>query len=263
LITYNIDSNWDAFLPKGVISWKANDDIMIYASVSKGSLAGGFNWCEHDKSRAKFDEQTSIDYEFGFKTSWFGNRLIFNTNFFYMDIKDMHVYTAPDSWTYLTSNAGKAHSQGVEIELRAKPFIGFDIMASFGFVDAEYDEYLKYTPTMEGLSVSDCSGKTLEGTPEYNFNIAAQYRSLSGFFLRIELQGYGEYSFDDYNSIKQGAYEIFNAKIGYEGSNWDFYLYGKNLLDKEYFSFGRTNSSGIMANVGEPQVFGVVASIKF
>ena len=65
--------------------------------------------------------------------------------------------------------------------------------------------------------------------------------------------------------MKSGCYtyQIYNAKIGYEGSNWDIYLYGKNLLDKEYFSFGRVNSSGIMANVGEPRVFGAVASIRF
>jgi len=263
LITYNIEDDWDAFLPKGVISWNANEDIMIYGSVSKGYLAGGFNWCEHVKSRAKFDEQTSIDYELGVKTAWFDNRLILNANLFYMDIKDMHVYTAPDNLTYLTSNAGEAHSQGVEIEFRAKPWRGVDLMASLGIVDAQYDEYTKYTPTPQGVRTDDCTGKKLEGTPEYTFSLAAQYRSRVGFFSRIELQGTGKYYFDDYNSINQDAYEIVNAKIGYEGPGWDVYFYGSNLLDKEYFSFGRKNSSGIMANVGEPQVFGMTASIKF
>lgn len=39
----------------------------------------------------------------------------------------------------------------------------------------------------------------------------------------------------------------------------------KNLLimDKEYFSFGRVNSQGVIANVGEPRTFGVTASIRF
>jgi len=76
LVTYNIEDDWDAFLPKGVLSWTINKDAMIYASVTKGYLAGGFNLCENIKDRAKFDEQSSIDYELGAKTSWLDNRLI-------------------------------------------------------------------------------------------------------------------------------------------------------------------------------------------
>ena len=34
-------------------------------------------------------------------------------------------------------------------------------------------------------------------------------------------------------------------------------------MDKEYFSFGRVNSQGVIANVGEPRTFGVTASIRF
>lgn len=256
LLTYNIDDNWDAFLPKGVLSWAVNENAMIYTSVTRGYLAGGFNWCEHIKEQAKFDEQTSIDYELGAKTSYLDNRLIVNANLFYMDIKDMHVYYAPDPVTYLTSNAGEAHSQGIEIEVKARPLSGFDITAAFGVIDAEYDEYTN-------TAGNDCSGKNLDGTPEYTLNLAVQYRHDSGFFSRIGMQGYGEQYFNEGNTTGQKAFEIYNAKIGYEGSNWDVYFYGKNLFDKEYFSFGRVNSSGIIANVGEPQTFGIIASVRF
>jgi len=255
-VTYSIYDSWDSFLPKGVLSWTLNKDAMVYASATKGYLAGGFNLCENIKEQAKFEEQTSIDYEFGVKTSWFDNRLICNANIFYMDIRDMHVYYAPDPLTYITSNAGEAHSEGLEVEINARPARGLDIIAAFGLVDAEYD---KYTNTA-GI---DCSGKTLVRTPDYTFNLAVQYRHYSGFYSRIGMQGYGENYFDDVNTVSQDAYEIYNAKIGYEGSIGDIYLYGTNLFDKEYFSFGRTNSMGLMANVGEPQTFGIMASVRF
>ncbi len=64
------------------------------------------------------------------------------------------------------------------------------------------------------------------------------------------------------NTVSQKAYEIYNAKIGYEGSNWDVYLYGKNLFDEEYFSSGRV-SVAMTGNVGEPRTFGFLASIRF
>jgi len=256
LVTYNIEDDWDAFLPKGVLFWTINKDAMIYASVTKGYLAGGFNLCENVKDQAKFDEQISIDYELGAKTSWLDNRLILNANLFYMDIKDMHVYYAPDPTTYLTSNAGEGHSKGIEIEVKARPIKGLDIMAAFGLVDAEFDEYID-------TGGNDCSGKTMARTPDYILNLAVQYRHDSGFFARAGMQGYGQNYFDDPNTVSQKAYEIYNAKIGYEGSNWDVYLYGKNLFDEEYFSSGRVNSTGIEANPGEPQTFGILASIRF
>ena len=256
LVTYTIQDNWDAILPKGVLSWQPTKGAMFYASVAKGYLAGGFNLCEHIKEQAKFDEQYSIDYELGVKTSWFQNRLMCNANIFYMDINDMHVYYAPDAFTYITSNAGEAHSQGLELEIDARPVDGLDIIASFGFVDAEYDEYTNTA----GI---DCSGNKLVRTPDYTINLAVQYRHHSGFYSRIGMQGYGKNYFDDVNTVGQDAYELYNAKIGYEGAVADIYLYGTNLLDEEYFSFGRTNSMGLMANVGQPQTFGVMATVRF
>ena len=255
-VTYDINDDWNALLPKGAISWKPNNNLNIYTSVSKGYQAGGFNWCENISENAKFDEQYSIDYELGLKSTWFKKRLMINVNLFYMDIKDMHVYTAPDPLTYLTSNAGEAHSQGIEMELRIKPFRGFDIISSLGLIDAEYDEYTN-------TSGVDCGGNALEGTPKHTFNIAAQYRSRSGFFGRVGLESYGEYYFDGSNTIKQDSYQVYNAKFGYESKNWDIYVYGKNLFDEEYFSYGRLNASGFVANVGEPKVFGLIASIRF
>lgn len=255
-VTYFVEDDWDAVLPKGVLSWEINDSAMVYAGVTKGYLAGGFNLCENIRDRAKFDEQSTIDYSLGAKTAWFDNRLIVNANLFYMDIKDMHVYYAPDPVTYITSNAGEAHSRGIEIEVTARPVRGLDLMAGFGLTDAEYDRYVN-------TAGKDCTGKTLERTPAYTLNLAAQYRHTSGFYARMEMQAFGESYFDERNTTGQDAYEIYNAKIGYEAERWDIYIYGKNLMDEEYFSFGRVNATGVMANMGAPRTVGVTASIRF
>jgi iron complex outermembrane receptor protein len=106
---YDIDEDWGAFLPKGVLSWNLTEDAMIYASVAKGYLAGGLNAYETKKERAKFDEQTSVDYEIGTKTAWFDNQLFIDATLFYMDIKDMHVYSFPEPYVFVASNAGAAH----------------------------------------------------------------------------------------------------------------------------------------------------------
>ncbi len=126
---YDIDEDWGALLPKGVLSWNMTEDALIYGSISKGYLAGGLNIYENNKENAKFDEQISIDYEVGTKTSWFDDRLFLNMALFYMDIKDMHVYSMPEVYVFVASNAAEAHSKGVELEAKARPIKGLDITA--------------------------------------------------------------------------------------------------------------------------------------
>lgn len=251
LVTYNIDDDWDAFLPKGIFSWTITEDAMIYASVAKGYLAGGLNAYENNKDNAKFDEQTVIDYEIGAKTTWLDNKLLFNATLFYMDIKDMHVYSSPSPYVWVASNAARAHSQGIEIDARIRPMQGLDITTQFGWIDAEYDDYKNFT------------GKIPQRTPEYTLNFAVQYRHDSGLFVRGDIHGGGKTYYNDDNTISQDPYEIYNAKIGYEDSNWDVYFYGKNLFDKEYFSYGRDSGIGARKTVGAPRTFGVIASIRF
>lgn len=253
-VAFNIDDEWDAFLPKGVVSFTLSRDAMIYASVSKGYLAGGFNAYNDDRENAKFNEQTSINYEIGAKTSWFDNKLILNGALYYIDIEDMHVWTSPAPNIYLASNAAKAHSQGAELEVRFNPFPGFDLTAGIGLIDAEFDDYTD-------MMGNDCSGKVPTNTPDYTVNLATQYRHNSGIYVRAEFLGTGKTRFDDTNRTNRDSYETVNAKIGYEGSGWDLYIYGDNLFDTEYFE--NMYETVKQYAVGTPRVVGLTVSLRF
>lgn len=61
--------------------------------MTKGYLAGGLNAYGNDPDNAKFDEQTSMNYEVGAKTAWLDDRLFFNSTLFHIDIGDMHLAT--------------------------------------------------------------------------------------------------------------------------------------------------------------------------
>ena len=56
----------------------------------------------------------------------------------------------------------------------------------------------------------------------------------NGLYARADLVGYGDMYFDKANEYKRDAYQIVNAKIGYETEHYDIYLYGKNIFDEEY-----------------------------
>ena len=245
-VSWSRDEDWDALLPKGVLSWNINEHIMLYGSVAKGYLAGGLNAWGDDRETAKFDEQTSLNYEVGAKTTWLDGRVLLNATLFYIDIEDMHVWSQPTPGIYVASNAAKAHSKGIEVEATARLSQGLDIGAAFGLLDAEFDEYGTFTGNVPVLS------------PDWTANFNVQYRHGSGLFARMDVEGYGETYYDDANTVKRDPFGLVHAKIGYEADRWDVYLYGNNLLDKEYF----TGKSFGIFTVGEPRTVGVTASVS-
>lgn len=246
-VEWHRDDDWDALLPKGILSWNINKESLLYVSMSKGYLAGGTNINGDDKESAKFDEQTSLNYEIGAKTAWFDNRLFLNSLLFYVVIDDMHVYSNPAPGIWVASNAAKAHSQGIEIEAKARPVKGLDIALSLGLIDSEFDDYGGYT------------GKTPTQTPSYTLNLSVQYRHISGFFVRGGMEAYGKTYYNEANTLKRDPFQLYNTKIGYESSNWDVYLYCNNLLDEEYISsiiYGKNT-------VAKPRTVGIIACMRF
>lgn len=245
-VAWDLGNDWDALLPKGALSWSLNEHVMLYGSVAKGYLAGGMNAWSDDRKTAKFDEQTSLNYEIGAKTSWCDGRFLLNATLFYIDIEDMQVWNQPTPGIYVASNAAKAHSQGIEVEARARLLQGLDIGAAVGLLDAEFDDYGSFTGNVPVLS------------PDWTANLSVQYRHGSGLFARMDVEGYGTTYYDDANTVKRDPFGLVHAKIGYEADRWDVYLYGNNLLDKEYF----TDKSFGVFTVGEPRTVGVTASVR-
>jgi iron complex outermembrane receptor protein len=61
-----------------------------------------------------------------------------------------------------------------------------------------------------------------------------KYRAEQGYYASADLSGYGDMYLDLDNEYKRPAYELVNAKIGYETEKYDIYLYAKNLFDRNY-----------------------------
>jgi iron complex outermembrane receptor protein len=69
--------------------------------------------------------------------------------------------------------------------------------------------------------------------------------------------------FDKANQYSRDPYEIVNVKIGYETEHehFDFYLYGKNIFDKEYNSDGYYD--GYYTIYSDPGEIGVGLTYRF
>ena len=260
--SYKASESWDAWSPKFIVDYRFNPSALGYASVAKGYKTGGFNPRMADTAdSAKFDPEYVWSYEVGVNTNWLDNRLILNTAAFYTEAKDLQVQIVKTmgGWPYI-SNAAEATLQGFEVELRARPVPGLDVMASFGYLDAEFDEY---KDPFNPAGPQDYKGNKVPLSPEYEASLVGQYRFPWGLYTRAEYLRYGKTYYDDANKFKQDAYNLVNAKIGYEREYFDIYFFMNNIFDEEYYEGIFEASPYIGGSIGDPQTFGVQATVRF
>jgi iron complex outermembrane receptor protein len=247
------ENSWENVSPKIAAEYHFTPDVMVYTDVSQGYRSGGFNSMATDPQYSSYDEEFLWSYEIGLKCLLMDKRLMLNAAFFHMDISDMQVEDNVDPLTYYITNAAEATSQGLELELTALISKGLTLTGGFGYTDIEFGNF------------SDANGN-YEGNknpfaPNYTFNIGAQYRHTGGFFCRADLIGYGEMFLDKANQYSRDAYQIVNAKIGYEMQNFDIYLYGKNIFDEEYNSTGYYGGTYVVCS--SPGEFGLQVVVRF
>jgi len=221
-----VEDSWERISPKIAVEYHAAPDMLVYADVSEGYRAGGFNGLSTDPQYYSFDDESLLSYELGMKSLLMNRRLMVNAALFYMDISDMQVTELIDLNTCYITNAAKATSYGLELELTARVTDSLTLMGGFGYTHIAFDEFSD--------AGGDYEGNKNPYAPEYTFNVGAQYRNGKGCYARIDFIGYGEMYIDKANTYSRDPYQIVNAKIGYETDCFDIYLYGKNILDEAY-----------------------------
>ena len=251
--------SWSEFLPKFGLSWQINDSDMVYAGVSRSFIPGGFNYASSTDENLTYDATTAWNYEVGTKTGWFDNRLNANLTFFLSEFDDLQImdYDASTA-SYMARNAGKARSYGAEIDFVWRIADGLDLDLSGGFTHAEFRNYKK--SDLLGNEVS-YKGNRVPYTPRFTGIAGLQYRHPSGFFGRAEVTYSDKIYWDDANEYSRSDVVTVNSKIGYEGENFDIYLYGKNIFGECYISSYAPASN--MAVVAAPQTFGLEIAYRF
>jgi len=251
---------WNAFLPKVALSYEIDESFTTYMSISKGYMPGGHNMFAMSAvvEDNRFEPQQSTNYEIGIKGVL--ENLIFSAAIFRMDIEDIHVFKTLGPGVFITDNAEKAHSQGVEFDFSYFVSDSIEISGALGFIDAKYDDYF------DGVNSYD--GKNIENNPSHTANLGVSYRHPSGYYGRVDVRNEGSiHFFDNANKefIKYGGHTEVDMKVGYKVSQFDIYGYVRNLTDEDYITvYGlHTPSVGRLATLNDPRTFGVGVRYKF
>ncbi len=247
----NLDNTFSSFSPKVSLEYQIDKNKMAYATISKGFKSGGYyQFAPVDKMA--YEDETIWNYEIGSKNSFFDNSLVFNASLYYMDISNMQVMTAIDQTTSYISNAGVASSKGIELELNYKINKELTLFSSLAYNRTVFGKFKD--------SLGNYEGNYNPYAPKYNYSLALQYRDMNGYYARADLNGVGSMFLNRSNKIKQDAYKLVNLKIGYESDDYDIYLYGKNILNKEHDTEGLYDYYTVLS---EPREIGVQLAYRF
>ena len=253
-----IDDSWSEWLPKFNLSYQLTDDHMIYAGVSRSFIPGGFNYVATSGKRVTYDSQTAWNYEAGAKTAWLGNKLIANLTLYYSDYKDMQSMAFDLSTrSYSAENAASARSYGAELDVSYELLHGLTAMMSAGYTNAKYEEFEVETST----GAANYSGNRIMLTPKYTATFGLRYRHDNGFMAMTEVFYRDKLYWDEGNTASRSDVATVNGRIGYEGENFDFYVYGNNIFGKRYMEY--YSPSITMGMTAPIQNFGMEIAYRF
>lgn len=202
-----------------------------------------------------FDPETVQSFELGFKSEFFGRRLMVNAALFRQDVEDFQVNLF-DGVNFVIGNLGEVENRGAELEIAANPFEGFN--ANLGVTYAETEE----------------DGVQIPFAPEWVATAAVNYRRPIGSSIDLVINANARFLDDqvlggDNDPQKtQEAYTLVNGRIGLDFAAYGIQasIFGRNIFEEEYalvianavFQAGSFNQFP-----GEPSMYGIQVTKDF
>jgi len=258
------DLSWRAAL-----SFQATDDLLFYASSSKGYNSGGFaGGSSSDPAQLQpFRSEKLYAYEAGFKSDLLDRTLRFNAAAFYYDYRDLQVFVFDTSGVLPVQrklNAGNAELYGLEIELQAQPSRTFNAFVNASLLHARYKDFT-------ALAADDYSGNKLVNAPEYaisaGFSLTQPLPGDSALKLRVDgsLQSETFLTPDNVRANRVKPYGIANARLSWLSAdeNLEVALWAKNITGTRYVTYVSPVVTMDQLNYNDPATYGVQAVLKF
>ena len=258
----SVKGSFNAFLPKFTLSYKAADNLLAYANVSKGNKPGSLNdQAGLPDADREVDEETAWNFEFGVKSAWMDNRVVANAAVYYIDWTDQQLTTTRvanvdgQNRTFsILENIGKSDITGLELDLSAQLTDFWDVRVGYAWTDGEIDEFTQSLDTgaastpgtfreaalINGYSPSGdvvISGEQLPQTSRHQLNLSNTFHgNMNGdwsWFLRGDFNYNSKRYAQVYNLAHTGNREVVNLRGGVRSGNFDIEVWVDNVFDNE------------------------------
>lgn len=246
---------------RAALSYEWSDDLMTYASIARGYKSGGYGFTNSlmwaGVPRNPYGSSSVLSYEIGGRGTFFGNRLQINTAAFLNDMKKEQV-TLWDYTNFTGDNYNlDARSAGFELDGQFKVSGNWAFAGGLAYT---FSELVNVPATAAQLQQGLASGNWLPTVPRWTARAAVNYNAAmsdfglgdwlgeSRFKAQLAYNYIGTRYTDASNFGKLDPVHLLSARLGVDWGNGEAYLFGENLLDKEYMTvkdrFGTDPASG-------------------
>ena len=298
------NDDYNQFLPKLGLTYRLdNQQSNIYATISKGYRAGGYNiqmfsdilQTELNANRQQalrgdyevphtaedykkvnqaisYKPEVSWNYEVGSHLNLFNHAIHLDFSAFYMKVKNQQLSVMAGNYGFgrMMVNAGKSHSCGIEAALRGQLANGnIDWMLNYGYTHAVFDEYTDG----EGEKTVSYKDKKVPYVPTHTLSAMADYRLafnsklLRNMVFGVNVNMQGKTYWDNGNTYSQDIYAVLGGHIAFDFGIMQLNIWGKNLTDTNYNTFAVDNAATgkreYFAQRGNPFQCGIDLSFRF
>jgi iron complex outermembrane receptor protein len=295
-------TSFDALTWRAGAEFDVTPDSMLFATVSTGFKAGGFN--QTIAPDDVYDPEKITAFEIGSRNTFLDGRLIVNFEGFWWKLRDAQIahvkFDPAGNINLVTDNAGEAEIKGANVELRAA-LSEHDSLRFFAeynhaeYTDFRYDTAFSifgaplFNPLSTGCAVSapfpgstfgtqaatiNCSGFQMPRAPKWSG--AATYAHT--FDLprgdTIVLDGTMQFAssrwlgFDYVEPEHVGGYATFDANLTYTSPNldWSVAAFARNIGDEAVYTGAGVHAFApplTYATIAPPRTYGVRLRYNF
>jgi iron complex outermembrane receptor protein len=266
-----LSHSWSAPTGKVTLDYTLNPDAFLYATISRGYKAGGYSI-----TGPAYNPETIWAYETGLKTQLFDRRLQLDFSAFYYDQKNLQIVQTsigPFGPELVTTNAGAATTEGVEVEFQATPVRDLQLRGSVAYLHARYDQYMDNDPLNPQLGLQNLAGRTAVYAPDWTASVDASYRFDLGTLGSLE-PGVSFY-WADKQVLRvfalpgdlQPAYDTVDLRLLYRppAGRWSIEAFADNAGDTKFKQLSEVNSliGNNTVGYGPPRTYGIKVSVDF
>lgn len=246
-----LKADFNNFSPKLGLDYRLNERALLYATVTEGYKAGGFQGFPQNRTDITQEivrpEEVSA-FEIGAKTEWLNGRVIVNGAAYFSDYKDKQVNSFNPATLGFVARSLDAEIKGIELEFTARVTDDLTLSGFFATLDG------KVTKVVAGDPLVPPVGKTLPFVPDVSGKIGLDLNIpvVGGgeWFVGTNIAYKGKIFFATFNEpfAVQKAHELVDARFGYRTADrkLEVSVGGRNLTDKEWADTGAVIDGGVL-----------------
>jgi iron complex outermembrane receptor protein len=273
--------DYNNFSPTAGVNFHITQDMMLYASFSKGYKTGSWttrlsNPHPTYDSSLHFEPEFAKSFELGFKSELLDHRMRLNLAAFHTKYDNIQL-NSQQGISPTIVNAGDATIYGFEGELAAVIAGGFSITAGAGYTHAGYDRLNNVGDNGYLLTLNSCPERSqnaptitkantaamvaasfqngvceLPKTPKFKASVGPQYvldlPNAAAVQFNVDYT-YVTHEFNDIGNtwqLERPDMSLVNAVATYRAPSklWEFALGGTNITDRRYVVSGQ-NQGGV------------------